>query len=99
MIKYKLKASAQFRLVGRPVEEAFVYLPTTNPNIDIEICYEGPEQLIKEIKFDLIGSYGERGRTISEETTAYDLNSAMHGQYMAQFEPELVEGREILQAD
>jgi len=97
MIKYKLKPVPKFRLQGRPVEEAFVYLPTTNPNVDIEICYEGPEQLIKEIQFDLIGSYGERGRTISEATTAYDLNAAMHGQYMAPFEPELVEGREILQ--
>lgn len=99
MIKDRLKLSREFRLVGRPCEEAFVDLPTTNPNINTEICDQGSEQLIKEIPFNLIGSYGERGRTISEKTTAYDLNNAMHSWTMAAFEPELIEGRDILQGD
>ncbi len=96
MIKFRLFTPREFRLVGRPVEEAFVFLPTTNPHIDTTICFEGPEQLLKEIKLNLFQSYGERGRHINEETSGYDLNNSMHGLYMAAFDPEWVEGREIL---
>ena len=92
MIKYKLQTAKEFRLIGRPIEEAFAYLNATDPNEDTKICYEGPEQLIKEIKFNLIGSYGERGRIIDEYATAYDLNNTMRSWIMAAFETELVEG-------
>ena len=98
MIKFRLFTPHEFRLVGRPVEEAFVYLQTTDPNIDVPICFEGPDQLVKEIRENLIGSYGERGRIIGEETSGYDLNNAMHGMYLAAFEPEFIEGVEILRS-
>lgn len=97
MIKWKLKAAAEWRLVGRPVEEAYVFLDTDNPDSDAQIQYEGPDQLVLEIKSQLIGSYGMRGRVIEEWTTARDLNNSMHQWIMAPFEPELVEGLEILQ--
>jgi len=96
MIRFRLHTPQEFRLVGRPVEEAFVYLATTNPHVDVPICFEGPQQLVREIRENLIGSYGERGRRIEESTSGYDLNNAMHGMTMAAFEPEFVEGVEIL---
>lgn len=96
MIKYRLQASKEFRLKGRPIEQAFVFLDVSDPTENAEICYEGPKQLIKEIKLNLIGSYGERGRIIGDYTTAYDLNNAMSQWIMAPFDPELVEGLDLL---
>ena len=96
MIKFKLITAKEWRLEGRPNEEAFVYLDLTDATQDAEIQYEGPEQLVNEIKSHLIGSYGERGRIISDQTSGYDLNNAMHNWTMAPFDPELVEGRELL---
>ena len=99
MIKYRLQASKEFQLIGRPIEEAFVFLNVTDPAEDAEIFYDGPSQLIKEIKFNLIGSYGERGRIIGEHATGYDLNSAMSQWIMAPFSPELVEGLSLLRGE
>lgn len=98
MIKFRLFTPREFRLTEMSVEEAFVFLPTTNPHVDVPICFEGPEKLLKEIKENLFQSYGERGRHINEETSAYDLNNAMHQGPMACFDPEWVEGRDLLQA-
>lgn len=97
MIKYKLKMSQEFRLQGRPIEEAFVFLQVQDPTVDSEILYQGPELLLKEIKMNLIGSYGERGRVIEGVTSGYDLNNAMNSWLMRPFEPELVEGRALLE--
>jgi len=96
MIKFKLITAKEWRLVGRPNDEAFVFIDSTDPTQDAPIQYEGPERLVEEIKSHLIGSYGERGRIIGDQTSGYDLNNAMHNWTMAPFDPELVEGLELL---
>lgn len=99
MLRYKIKSPPpKYPYDGWKPDEAFVILPTDDPDGDAQLEFEGHSHVIMLAREVLLSSSGINGHAIREWTTPLDLNVAMHGRRMKEFEPELIEGHEIVGA-
>lgn len=74
----------------------FVSLDVDHADRYATVGFEGPAYAVGLAREHLFQAHGIDGHFIEPETTPLDLAVAMRSQLMANFEPELVEGREIL---
>jgi hypothetical protein len=90
MLKYKLVMGGG---------EFFVVLNVERSNQVSEILYEGDALGCQYIQFNLSSQTGMFGHLISTATTPVDLDAAMRSIEMQRFNPELIEGEELVQSD
>jgi|GEM_PF-2044325 len=79
-------------------DEVIVSLDVKDPNEIAPIKYEGEAYLIKSVRLWLEKEDGAFGHIIGDRTCAIDLDAAMHSDAMQQFEPELIEGGELVKS-
>lgn len=88
-MRYRLTAPPTgFERPGSPPAEAWVSLDTAGHEIPGPLVFEGPAELVEDVREALLASYGFRGRFIEEITTPMDLEIAMSGWQMKPFEPQ-----------
>lgn len=87
MIRYKLHVK---------VWPVFVFLDVDHADRYSTVTFEGPAYAVGLAREHLFRAHGVDGHFIEAETTPLDLAVAMRSPMMADFAPELVEGREIL---
>ncbi|MCK5687924.1 hypothetical protein KAI87_01580 [Myxococcota bacterium] len=87
MMIYKLTSDAG---------EVLVRLNTTDPESTVILEFEGPEDAIEAVQYDVEMSDGAFGHQLGDATTPIDLHAAMLSERLAHFSPELIEGKDIV---
>jgi hypothetical protein len=90
VIKYHLKYGIILELDTDEPDKSALYKLIT------PAAYPQLEALFPSIRKDLSLSHGLYGHSLSTEPKAVNLHHAMSSQHMAHWEPELIEGAEIL---
>lgn len=89
MVSYQIKL---------PIGTVIISLEVDDPNTPVALNYSGEPQAIALVQEVLQSSCGLYGHLIGDRTTAIDLDAAINSQAMNQFQPDLIEGREIIEA-
>lgn len=72
-------------------------LPVSRPDEYAPIEFEGDPQAVRRLQLEMIGARGMFGHRLGERTTAIDLHAALMSPTLAQFQPQLLEGAELLE--
>lgn len=89
MIRYKLNDNFDGT-------EAIVSLDARDPNEYAEIEYSGDKELTDTVRSWLSSAAGAFGHLIGERTTAIDLDAALKGTEAERFNPQLIEGEQLV---
>ncbi len=96
LLKYRMTALPDpFDPPWQPPAQAFVFMWAEHAVDDALIEYEGPERFVRELKECVLRSYGARARIIEEYTAPRDLDNAMYGRLLSQYNPKMVAGQEL----
>lgn len=73
-----------------------VSLDSDDPDLSAIISYEGQPIMIESVRRELESSYGAFGHLITDATTPADLHAAMRKEPMTRFNPQLIEGDNLI---
>jgi len=99
MLRYRLKAPATTHW-ARANKDVFVSLDVAYREAHAPLVIDGPRILVEMVREALAEAHGFRGRSLSESlhfVMPLDLEPAMKHWSMQPFEPELVEGADVLE--
>ncbi|MBD2025236.1 hypothetical protein [Leptolyngbya sp. FACHB-711] len=85
MLKFRLKYGAE------------VWVNSIDPNESAMIEFSGNQDWVEIIRDQLKRQYGAFGHLIGTSTTPIDLAAALRSPGMARFQPELIEGAELVE--